>query len=125
MEIDKYKARLVARGFSQKASFDYEETYSPVAKHTTLRILFSVVNHFDMHMEHMDVKNAFLNGDLTEDIYMQQPKGFQEGNKVCKLNKAIYGLKQASRMWNIKFNELLIRIGFTRSKLCTKMADSE
>lgn len=102
-EIDKYKARLVARGFTQKAGFDYTETYSPVAKLVTLRVIISVANHFDMHMEHMDVKNAFLNGDLKEEIYMQQPEGFEKGNKVCKLVKAIYDLKQASRMWNMKF----------------------
>lgn len=124
-DVDKHKARLVARGFTQKLGFDYNETYSPVAKLTTLRILVSIGNHFGMHMEHMDVKNAFLNGQLNEEIYMQQPEGFVKGNKVCKLNKALYGLKQASRMWNIKFNNFMIRIGFKRSQYdqCLYMKD--
>lgn len=114
-EIDKYKARLVARGFTQKFGFDYTETYSPVAKLVTLRILLAVAVQMDMHIHQMDVKCAFLNGDLNEDIFMQQPEGFENGNKVCKLNKAIYGLKQASRMWNEKFNSFMVRIGFKKS----------
>lgn len=113
-EIDKYKARFVARGCSQKAGFDYAETYAPVAKLTTLRILLAVANRFDMYIHQMDVKSAFLNGDLDEDIFMVPPEGFEKGNKVCKLQKAIYGLKQASRMWNEKFNDFVIRIGFKR-----------
>lgn len=113
--VDKYKARLVARGFSQKAGFDYNETYAPVAKLVTLKILLSIANHDDMHIHQMDVKSAFLNGDLSETIYMQLPDGFGQQNKVCKLNKALYGLKQASRAWNQKFNDFMIRIGFKRS----------
>lgn len=114
--IDKYKARLVARGFSQKAGFDYNETYAPVAKLVTLKVLLSIANHEDMHIHQMDVKSAFLNGELSETIYMQLPDGFGQQNKVCKLNKALYGLKQASRAWNEKFNEFMIRIGFQRSE---------
>lgn len=114
--VDKYKARLVARGFSQKAGFDYNETYAPVAKLTTLKILLSIANQNDMHIHQMDVKSAFLNGELSEDIYMQLPDGFGQKNMVCKLNKALYGLKQASRAWNEKFNEFMIRIGFKRSQ---------
>lgn len=114
--IDKYKARLVARGFSQKAGFDYNETYAPVAKLVTLKTLLSIANQDDMHIHQMDVKSAFLNGELSEDIYMQLPDGFGQQNKVCKLNKALYGLKQASRAWNEKFNKFMIRIGFKRSE---------
>lgn len=114
--IDKYKARLVARGFSQKAGFDYNETYAPVAKLVTLKILLSIANHDDMHIHQMDVKSAFLNGELSETIYMQLPDGFGQQSKVCKLNKALYGLKQASRAWNEKFNKFMIRIGFKRSE---------
>lgn len=114
--VDKYKARLVARGFSQKLGFDYNETYAPVAKLVTLKILLAIASKEDMHIHQMDVKCAFLNGELNEDIYMQLPDGFNKGNKVCKLNKALYGLKQASRAWNEKFNEFMIRIGFTRCK---------
>lgn len=113
-DIDKYKARFVARGCSQKRGFDYAETYAPVAKLSTLRILLSIANHFDMHIHQMDVKGAFLNGDLDEEIYMVSPEGFETGNKVCKLQKAIYGLKQASRMWNEKFHRFVTRIGFKR-----------
>lgn len=113
-EIDKYKARLVARGFSQRAGFDYNETYAPVARLTTVRILLSIANHHNMEIHQMDVKCAFLNGELNEEIYMLQPEGYEKGNKVCKLIKAIYGLKQASRMWNQKFNEFMMRIGFKR-----------
>lgn len=111
---DKYKARLVARGYSQKAGFDYSETYAPVAKLVTLKILLVVANHQQMHIHQMDVKCAFLNGELKEDIYMRLPEGFDQGNKVCKLKKALYGLKQASRAWNEKFNDFMIRIGFKR-----------
>lgn len=113
-EIDKYKARVVARGFTQKFGFDYTETYAPVAKLVTLKILLAIANRYDMHIHQMDVKCAFLNGELTEEIYMELPEGFKDGNKVCKLNKALYGLKQASRAWNEKFNEFMIQIGFKR-----------
>lgn len=113
-EIDKYKARLVARGFSQREGFDYMETYSPVAKLTTLRILLSVANHMNMFVHQMDVKSAFLNGKLHEEIFMQQPEGFRNGNGVLKLNRAIYGLKQASRVWNESFNDFMVGIGFKR-----------
>lgn len=113
-DIDKYKARFVARGCSQKAGFDYAETYAPVAKLTTLRILLAIANRFNMYIHQMDVKSAFLNGDLDEEIFMIPPEGFEKSNKVCKLQKAIYGLKQASRMWNEKFNDFVTRIGFKR-----------
>lgn len=113
-EIDKYKARLVARGFSQERGFDYNETYAPVAKLVTLRILLSIANHKKMEIHQMDVKSAFLNGESDEIIYMEQPDGFKKGNHVLKLNKAIYGLKQASRVWNNKFNDFMNQIDFKR-----------
>lgn len=113
-EIDKYKARLVARGFTQKEGFDYEETYSPVVKLTTLRILLSVANHKGMFVHQMDVKSAFLNGELREEIYMHRPEGFKADGRVLRLNKALYGLKQASRMWNESFNQFIVRAGFKR-----------
>lgn len=116
-DVDKYKARLVARGFSQEKGFDYGETYSPTARITTFRVLLAIANHFDYHIHQMDVKCAFLNGDLKEDIYMVQPDGFAKDNtKVCKLRKSLYGLKQASRMWNERFHEFVVRIGFKRCK---------
>lgn len=113
-DIDKYKARLVARGFSQSAGFDYNETYAPTLKLTTLRILLSIAIQNDMNIHQMDVKGAFLNGELSENIYMELPEGFKNGNKVCKLNKALYGLKQASRTWNDRFNQFMLKIGFIR-----------
>lgn len=114
-EVDKYKARLVARGFTQEKGFDYNETYSPTAKFTTFRVLMAIAVHSDYHIHHMDVKCAFLNGQLNEEIYMQQPEGFEDGtNRVCKLQKSIYGLKQASRMWNERFHQFMIKIGFKR-----------
>jgi len=114
-EVDKHKARLVARGFTQEQGFDYEETYSPTAKTTTFRVLMSVANHFGYHVEQMDVKSAFLNGHLNEEIYMDQPLGFEkEQPKVCKLIKSLYGLKQASRVWYERFNKFMEKIGFKR-----------
>lgn len=114
-DVDKYKARLVARGFSQEKGFDYNETYSPTAKLTTFRVLLSIANHFGYEMYQMDVKCAFLNGQLKEDIYMTQPEGFvKDKTMVCKLNKSLYGLKQASRVWNERFNQFIIEIGFNR-----------
>lgn len=113
-DIDKYKARLVAMGFSQTQGFDYNETYAPVAKLTTLRILLSIAAQMDLKVHQMDVKGAFLNGDLSEEIFMELPEGFKKGNTVCKLNKSLYGLKQASFSWNQKFNQFMLGIGFKR-----------
>lgn len=111
-----YKARLVAKGFSQRQGFDYNETYSPVAKLTTFRIILAVANENDWILHQMDVKTAFLNGNLNEEIYMKQPEGFAKGNLVCKLNKSLYGLKQASRMWNERFHTFVTKLGFRRSE---------
>ena len=88
-KIDRYKARLVAKGFTQMKGFDYSEKYSPVAKMTTLRILLGLANQRNLHVHQMDVKTAFLNGGLTEEIYMRQPSGFEARNGlVCKLKKS-------------------------------------
>lgn len=114
-EIDKYKARLVARGFTQEKGFDFNETYSPTAKLVTFRVLMAISVHFGLHIHQMDVKCAFLNGKLNEEVYMLQPKGFEDGtSKVCKLEKSLYGLKQDSRMWNERFHQFMVRIGFKR-----------
>lgn len=113
---DRYKARLVARGFSQRYGLDYSETYSPVAKLDTLRAVLALANQERMFVHQMDVRTAFLNGLLTEQIFMDQPEGFETGDLVCRLNKSIYGLKQASRTWNARFDEFVQgRLKFTRS----------
>ncbi|WJZ82589.1 hypothetical protein VitviT2T_002334 [Vitis vinifera] len=113
--IERFKARLVAKGFTQKESIDYKDTFSPVSKKDSLRIIIALVAHFDLELHQMDVKTAFLNENLDEDIYMEQPEGFaKKGNEhlVCKLKKSIYGLKQASRQWYIKFNNTITSFGF-------------
>ena len=113
--IDKYKARLVIRGFNQKKGVDYFDTYSPVTKIATIRTLIVLVSIHSLVVHQMDVKTAFLNGDLEEEIYMTQPEGFVvpgQEDKVCKLRKSLYGLKQAPKQWYEKFDFTLIDNGF-------------
>ena len=113
--IERHKARLVAKGFTQREGIDYTETSSPVSKKDSFRIIMALVAHFDFDLHQMDVKTAFLNGNLEEEVYMKQPEGFSssEGEHlVCKLKKSIYGLKQASRQWYLKFHEVITSFGF-------------
>jgi len=115
---DVYKARLVAKGFSQVHGLHYDETFAPVAMLRSIRILLAIAAFHDYEVWQMDVKTAFLNGYLEEDVYMMQPEGFvdpKNPNKVCKLKRSIYGLKQASRSWNHRFNHVIKENGFTRS----------
>ncbi|GAB1869619.1 Gag-pol polyprotein [Camponotus japonicus] len=116
-DIERYKARLVVKGCSQRKGFDYSETYAPVARLTTVRTLLSVINHEVLLASQMDVKNAFLHGHIEEEIYMKQPEGINNNsNLVCKLNKSLYGLKQAPRAWNARFDEFVRSLGFRRSE---------
>ncbi|KAK8578706.1 hypothetical protein V6N12_069050 [Hibiscus sabdariffa] len=114
-----YKGRLVAKVFRQIHGIDYDETFSPVAMFKSIRILLAIVAFHDYEIWQMDVKTAFLNGKLEEDVYMTQPEGFvapENVGKVCKLQRSIYGLKQASRSWNLRFNNAIKEFGFIRNE---------
>lgn len=118
-QVDRFKARLVAQGYSQKYGVDYDLVFAPVVKQTTFRVLLAIASKYKLPVRHLDVKTAFLYGLLKEDIYMRQPPGFEEKGRedyVCKLERSIYGLKQAPRMWNESINQALTAIGFKRSK---------
>ncbi|KAL5835739.1 hypothetical protein ACOSQ4_015236 [Xanthoceras sorbifolium] len=113
----RYKARMVVKGFQQKEGIDYNEIFSPVVKLTTIRLVLKIVAAENLHLEQLDVKTAFLHGDLEEEIYMRQPEGFKEAGKenlVCRLKKSLYGLKQAPRQWYKKFDSFMSNSGFTR-----------
>ncbi|CAJ2653926.1 unnamed protein product [Trifolium pratense] len=116
-KIVKHKARLVARGFLQQEGIDYTEVYAPVARMETIRLVIAIASSYNWSLYHMDVKSAFLNGPLEEEVYVLQPPGFEiasEKNKVYKLNKALYGLKQAPRAWNKRIDEFLQKEGFVK-----------
>jgi hypothetical protein len=116
--ILKYKARLVAKGFEQNFN-DYFETYSPVVRVSSLRVLFSLAVQFDWYIDHWDIETAFLHGTLNEDVYMCQPEGHivkGKENGLCKLNKALYGLKQAANAWHNEITTVLLNFGFEKSK---------
>lgn len=108
---------LVAKGYSQKEQLDFHDTFSPVAKMVSVRTVITLAASREWSISQMDVSNAFLQGDLYEDVYMHMPQGFcRKGEKkVCKLVKSFYGLKQASRKWNIKLTDALIKAGYAQS----------
>ena len=114
--VDRLKARLVAKDFTQTYGFDYTETFSPVAKLNFIHIIISLAANLDWPLHQLDVKNAFLHGHLTEIVYMTQPPRFEsKGECVCHLKKSIYGLKQSPRAWFDKFNKAVVSHGMTRS----------
>lgn len=113
--VERYKAGLIAQGFHQRAGIDYYETFSPIVKLATIRLILSLAVSFQQSMRQLDIKNVFLHRHLTEEIYMKQPRGFihlDYPHYVCKLQKALYDLKQAPRAWFHRFNSFLLSHGF-------------
>ena len=111
--LEKYKAYLVAKGYSQIPGMDYTDTFSPVVKLETIRVILALAMSQNWEIQQMDVKGAYLNGMLKEKVYMRQPKGFEDETKhVCHLIKTLYGLKQSGREWNIELNRKLVTAGF-------------
>jgi hypothetical protein len=112
--IERYKSCLVAKGFLQKQGVDFEEVYAPVSKHTTLRALLAIIAQQDLELHQLDVKTAFLNGELEEEIYMQQPQGYEQGgpNIVCHLLRTLYGLRQAPWAWHQCLKKVLENLEF-------------
>jgi hypothetical protein len=117
--IVRHKARLVAKGYAQHQGVDFDEVFAPVARIETVRVLLALAAQGGWGGHHMDVKCVFLNGDLTKTVFVQQPLGFVlgSGDKVLKLKKALYGLRQAPRAWNVKLDKELIALDFVKSKL--------
>ena len=116
-EIEKYKARLVAQGYTQEEGVDYNEVFAPVARYKSIRTVLAIANQFDLEAHQMDVVTAFLNGELEDEIYMKQPEGFvdsKNASKVCKLLRSLYGLKQSARCWNLMMDEYLKSSGYTQ-----------
>jgi Reverse transcriptase (RNA-dependent DNA polymerase) len=115
-QILKYRARLVAKGFKQIAGQDFSEVFAPVSKHATFRMLLSIVASNDLELHHIDVKTAFMNGELQEEIYMQPPPGWEGTSSMAwRLHKGVNGLKQAARAWNEKLTATVQKLGFNPS----------
>ena len=113
--IIRHKACLVAKGFTQKEGIDYKETFSLISSNDSFRIVMALVAHYDLELHQIDVKTVFLNGNIDEKIYMVQPKNFESNDSkqlVCKLKRSIYGLKQASRQWYRKFDQVITSFNF-------------
>lgn len=129
--IARYRARLVAKGYHQTARIDYTETFSPVAKSATIKVVLSLAVNQRWDVKQVDVNNTFLKGELNEEVYMEQPEGFvnsEHPSPVCKLRKALYGLKQAPRVWYEKLRCSLMQWGFKNvisdtSLFCLRNAD--
>ena len=114
-QVERYRARLVVKGYAQKEGIDFNEIFSPVVRLNTIRVVLAMCAAFDLHLEQLDVKTAFLHGELEEEIYMLQPEGFEEqGNLVCRLTKSLYGLKQAPRCWYRRFDSFILSLKYNR-----------
>ena len=119
VEPPRYKARLVAKGFTQREGVDYSEVFCPVVKYNSIRVLLAITAYFDLNLNQLDVKTAFLHGNFEEEIYMEQPEGFiQKGleDRVCLLKKSLYGLKQSPRRWYLRLDQFMMAHGYTRSQ---------
>ena len=117
-KVDRYKARLVAQGYSQTYGIHYEELFAPVARYSSIRTLLALANAHDLEIHQMDATTAFLNGSLEHGIYMKQREGFFDPKRpdhVCKLKRSIYGLKQSARCWNEILDNFLIKNGYRKS----------
>jgi hypothetical protein len=122
--VERYKEHLVARGFTHQEGIDYSETFSPVMKKTTVRLVFSIVSSRDWKIHQLDIHNAFLNGVLIEEVYMKQSPGFVDStlsSHVCRLYKSLCGLKQALRIWYTRLNDFLLSISFHSFKVDTSL----
>ena len=112
--IERFKARLVAQGFSQRPGFDYLETFAATMRWSTLRIILALAAIEDLELRSVDISHAFINSNIDTEIYMKQPEGFKQGgpNIVCRLNKSLYGLKQSPHLWSEKLASVLSELGF-------------
>jgi len=117
-KIERYRARLVARGFSPIEGVDYNETFAPVVNTVVVRLMFAFASIMGLTFKQFDIKTAFLYGKLDEEVYMEQPPGFQDGsNKVRRLKRSLYGLKQAPRQWKLEFTDHLKQLGLEQSNV--------
>ena len=119
-KVDRYKVRLVAQGFTQTQGLDYEETFAPVVKLNSIHVLLSLAVNLDWRVHQLDIKNAFLNGEFEEEVYMRIPLGFERKytrGKVCRLKKSLYGLKQSPRAWLKRFSDTLNHLGYKQGQV--------